>query len=200
MARTQEIISLSNQFNNYTKHNFIMDEFIGIVKLFAGTFAPKGWMLCQGQLISINQYTAVFSILGTNYGGDGVTTFGLPDLRGKTAIGCGQAQGGTIYNIGQASGTENVSILPTNMPSHTHTLRVSNTEGSVAVPVTGNSLAAMVDTSVNKIFSYSTAIPTVDLNPSTIALAGGNTPVSIMQPYLPLTYIICIAGVFPSRN
>ncbi|MCX2454376.1 tail fiber protein [Pedobacter sp. PLR] len=181
-----------------------MEEFLGIVKLFGGNFAPRGWAFCNGQTFSIAQNTALFSILGTTYGGNGQTTFALPDLRGRAAIGWGQGPGLSNYVLGQTSGTENISILQTNMPAHTHvaTTKVSDVEGSVAVPVAGSSLATMVDTSVNQIFSYTSNAPTVALNGTTTtnALTGGNVPISILQPTLAMSYIICTEGIFPSRN
>lgn len=177
-----------------------MDDLIGVVKLFAGTFAPRTYMYCRGQLISVNQNPALFAVLGTTYGGNGQTTFGLPDLRGRVAIGSAQGPGLSNYILGQVSGTENVSITQSNMPAHTHALQVSNQEGNVAVPVAGKSLAAMVDTSVNQILSYNDKAPTVALNANTNSVVGNNVPISIMQPYLALDYIICVEGVFPSRN
>lgn len=173
---------------------------MAIIKLFAGNFAPRGYKFCHGQIVPIAQYTALFSLIGTTYGGNGQTTFALPDLRGRVAIGAEQGPTLSNYTLGQVSGTETVVISQSNMPAHTHTTNVSNQEGSVAVPVAGNSLAAMVDTSVNKIFSYSTAAPTVALNANTNSIVGASTPMSILQPYLAVHYIICFEGIFPSRN
>ncbi|MBB2149930.1 phage tail protein [Pedobacter gandavensis] len=177
-----------------------MENFVGEIRLFGFTFPPRGWAVCNGQIIAIQANTALFSLLGTQYGGNGTTTFGLPDLRGRAAIGFGQGPGLSDYVQGEVSGTENISISINNMPAHTHIAKVSTQEGSVADPVTGNSLAAMVDTSVNKILSYSTAAPTVALNTNTNSITGANIPISIMQPTLALNYCIATTGVFPSRN
>lgn len=181
-----------------------MDEFIGIIKLFGGTFAPRGWALCDGSLVAINANTALFSILGTAFGGNGTTNFGIPDLRGKTAIGTGLNPQGRNYVLGEIVGTETVPILVTNMPAHTHiaTTKVNNAEGNLTAPVAGSSLSAMVDTSVNQILSYNNVAPTIALNATTTtnAAAGGNVPLPIMQPSLALTYIICLQGLYPSRN
>lgn len=187
-----------------------MEEFIGVVKLFAGNFAPRGWMLCNGQIIGIAQNTALFSILGTTYGGNGQTTFALPDLRGRTAVGWGQGPGLSNYVLGQVSGTENVSILTSNMPAHNHvatstlTLNASNTAATVTTPVAGNSLAVGKDINTDAVSMYTASTPNIPLSggsvATTTALNGGNIPVSILQPTLALTYIICTEGIFPSRN
>lgn len=187
-----------------------MEEFLGVIKIFAGNFAPRGWQLCNGQLISIAQYTAVFSILGTTYGGDGRTTFALPDLRGRTPIGWGQGPGLSNYNLGQVSGTENISILISNMPAHNHianstlALNASNDAATVATPVAGNAIGAGKDVNTDPVSMYTTSAPNVPLAGGTVttttALNGGNIPISILQPTLAITYIICMEGIFPSRN
>lgn len=173
---------------------------MGTIKLFAGTFGPVGYMLCQGQTLPIAQNAALFSIIGTTYGGNGQTTFALPDLRGRAPIGADQGPGLSNYVLGQTGGAETMTISQSNMPAHTHITKVSNAEASVAVPVAGNSLAAMIDTSANQILSYSTGAPTINLNTNTNSIAGASTPMPILQPYLALNYIICTQGVFPSRN
>lgn len=187
-----------------------MEEFIGVVKLFAGTFAPRGWQLCNGQLVGVAQNQALFAILGTNYGGNGQTTFGLPDLRGRVAVGWGQGAGLSNYAIGQVSGTEQVSILQSNMPAHTHTatstlsLKASDVAATVGTPVSGSALAAGKDINTDAVSMYTSTAPTIPLAGGTVAttnaLTGGNLPISILQPTLALTYIICVEGIFPSRN
>jgi microcystin-dependent protein len=187
-----------------------MEEFIGVVKLFAGNFAPRGWILCNGQSLAIASNTALFSILGTTYGGNGQTTFALPDLRGRTAVGWGQGPGLSNYVIGETVGTENVSILTSNMPAHNHiatstlSLSASDAAATVATPVAGNALGAGKDVNTDPVTMYTTSAPNVPLAggsvATTTALNGGNIPISILQPTLALTYIICFQGVFPSRN
>ena len=184
-----------------------MEEFIGVVKLFAGNFAPRGWALCNGQLLSIAQNSALFAILGTTYGGNGQTTFALPNLQGAVAIGSGNGQG-TNYVLGQTAGTPTVSILTSNLPAHIHTgagkISVTATNATDSTPVAGASIG-IPGSSVSRAFTptlgYATATPGVDLISNvTTGATGSNLPISIMQPYLALTYIICLEGIFPSRN
>ncbi|MBC8051668.1 MAG: tail fiber protein [Sphingobacteriaceae bacterium] len=213
-----------------------MDEYLAIIKMFGGNFAPRGFMLCQGQVLSIATNTALFSLLGTTYGGNGQTTFGLPDLRGRVPKGAGNGPGLTPVNPGDVSGVENVTILLTQMPSHTHvatftpsgggggggsitaTLNASNKQATQSVPGTAgaNTLAAPFDTGNSaSIAGYvSDAAPTIPLvgltvtgggssgggGTVTVGLSGGNQPMSIVNPYLGMNYIICTEGLFPSRN
>ena len=182
-----------------------MDEFIGIVKLFAGNFAPYGWQFCWGQTLAISQYTALFSILGTTYGGNGTTTFMLPDLRGRVPVGAGAGLGLSPIVIGQVGGNENASILLNNMPSHNHTVT-----GSVQVTITKNNAnvgnptgAYLAVTTPNNSYN-ATANGTATLAGVTSTLATGLTgsglPLPIRDPYLGMNYIICLNGLFPPRN
>jgi microcystin-dependent protein len=185
-----------------------MEEFLGIVKLFGGNFAPRGWQLCNGQIIGIAQNSALFAILGTTYGGNGQTTFALPDLRGRVAVGWGQGPGLSNYTIGETTGTESVSILTTNMPLHTHpavsTLNVNNTGTSAVIPSATTSIGPAKDINTDNVKMYATGAANVPLAPTsvttTVTAVGGSQPISILQPVLALTYIICLEGVFPSRN
>jgi microcystin-dependent protein len=187
-----------------------MEEFIGVVKVFAGNFAPRGWQLCNGQILSIAQNSALFAILGTTYGGNGQTTFALPDLRGRATVGWGQGPGLSNYALGQISGTENTSILTSNMPAHNHvatstlTLNASNAAATVGTPVTGNALGAGKDINTDAVSMYTTSTPNIPLAggsvATTTALNGGNIPISILQPTIAMSYIICLEGIFPSRN
>lgn len=187
-----------------------MEDYLATIRTFAGNFAPKGFMFCNGQLLAIDQNSALFSLIGTTYGGDGSRTFGLPDLRGRSPIGTGQGPGLSNYALGQQTGTENTTILINNMPSHNHpasssmTLNVNNQEAEVAVPVAGNALAAIIDSSANALLGYTTKTPTIPLAGGTVAtnvgLNGGNLPLSILQPTLAINYVICVSGMFPSRN
>lgn len=173
-----------------------MDEFLGIIKQFAGNFAPRGWALCQGQILSIAQNTALFSILGTTYGGNGQTTFALPDFRGRCPIGQGQGPGLPAVSLGEVSGSTSVTLLGTNMPSFGASVTL---KGSTRTEVTGSPLNAIPAAGG----SYDNAAPAgnqVNMAPQQIVVSGGNQPVSIMQPYLGINFIICIEGLFPSRN
>ena len=173
-----------------------MDEFIGVIKLFAGNFAPNGWMFCQGQTLPISQNTALFSLLGTQYGGNGQTTFMLPDLRGRVPVGFGQGPGLTPIEQGAVGGVESVTILPSQMPSHSHNVNIPTSDviGSSENP-SGHILTARG--------AADFALPS-DVSGNyggvTISATGGNQPLPIMQPYLGLNYIICLQGVFPSRS
>lgn len=185
-----------------------MEEYLGVIKIFAGNFAPRGFMLCQGQLLSIAQNPALFSILGTTYGGNGTTTFALPNLQGIVPIGQGNSPQGGTYVLGEASGTPNVSILTSNLPAHIHTgpgtIGVSASDATDSVPVAGASIATPGST-VARAFAptlgFTTATPSVNLASNiTTGITGSNIPISVMQPYLVINYIICVSGLFPSRN
>lgn len=168
---------------------------IGEVKMFAGNFAPRGWAMCSGQLLPINQNQALFSILGTTYGGDGRTTFGLPDLRGRVPIHAGTGPGLIRKQLGQQGGAENVNITVRNLPSHTHAIKAVAEVGDEGLP-NGNLPAS--NSSANK--SYSTLSSNATMNKSMVENTGGNLPVNNMQPYLTINYIICLEGIYPSRN
>jgi microcystin-dependent protein len=167
--------------------------------MFSGNFAPFGWATCDGQIIAISQNTALFSILGTFYGGNGTTTFGLPDMRGRSPIGQGDGSGLSPYVIGELAGTENTSLNSTNIPSHTHL--VNGVAGGGQTTPVGN-LPGAVSASSAKEKIYSTNAPTVTFNSLMIGTnpGGGSTPFNIMQPYLCVTFIIELQGIFPSRG
>lgn len=183
-----------------------MEVFMGTIQPFGFNFAPKGWQQCNGQLLAIQQYSALFSLLGVNYGGDGVRTFGLPNLQGRTMIHQGQLAGGSTYVIGEMAGTEQVTILQSQMPAHTHLVTASsgtattNTPGSTVTlaasdgsdPGTGNAVTVNV---------YGPAPGTpVPLSPTTLGIAGSGLPTPIMQPFLVVNVCIALSGIFPSRN
>lgn len=176
----------------------IMDVFLGMIGLFGFNFAPKGWMSCNGQLLSIAQNSALFALLGTTYGGDGVTTFALPDLRGRVPNGQGQGPGLSSYQMGQAAGTEHVTLIQTQMPQHNHTLNVSGNPGTSNSPA-GTVLAQAFDANEGVVNTYGTAI-NATASPQAIGLSGGNQPHENMQPYLTMNYCIAVEGIFPSRN
>ncbi len=168
---------------------------IGEVKMFAGNFAPRGWAMCNGQLLPISQNSALFSILGTTYGGDGRTTFALPDLRGRVAVHTGSGTGLIKKQLGQRGGAENVNITIKNLPSHSHAVKAVAEVGDEGLP-NGNLPAS--NSSVNR--SYSTLSSNATMNNKMVENTGGNLPINNMQPYLTINYIICLEGIYPSRN
>ena len=180
-----------------------MDPFIGEIKMFGGNFAPSGWALCNGQLLPISQNQALFSILGTTFGGNGSSTFGLPNLQGQVPAHWGSAPGGTIYVIGETGGSENVTLLPTQIPAHNHLMGVSNVAGDISSPV--SAIPAMVNTGsaktpVTNALGYTNTAPNGTMPAATVSMTGGNQPHSNMQPFLCVTFIIALVGVFPSRS
>ncbi|WP_200978005.1 phage tail protein [Echinicola sp. 20G] len=187
-----------------------MEELIGVIKIFAGNFAPRGYMLCEGQLLPIAQYSALFSILGTTYGGDGRTTFALPDLRGRAPIGTGYGPGLSDRRLGAKGGSETTTLNVTNIPSHNHSVishvKASSQNATEQVPGTNgaNTLAAPM-AGGRAAQGYNNQSPDVDLNvsggtPPLTSNTGGNIPFNNMQPFLAINYIICVQGIFPSRS
>ncbi len=168
-----------------------MDPFLGELRAFPWNWAPKGWHLCDGSLLPIQQYAALFSLLGTQYGGNGQTNFALPDLRGRVPI-----HFGSVYSQGEIDGSETELLQLGEMPIHNHTLMASSTAGQKPGP-TGNVLAQVTPTTA---LHYSPDTTTVALNPASIQPGGGNQPHANMQPYLVLNYCIAMVGIFPSRN
>ena len=179
-----------------------MDEYIGIIKIFGGNFAPRGWAMCNGQLLPIAQYTAVFSLLGTTYGGDGVSTFALPNLQSRTPVGMGQGPGLSYRSQGEMSGTENNTLLTPNLPPHNHqaTLSASNADSGQSAATAGASIATP-GTLTGRTFSgtlgYNTSTPNTILNPASVttAMVGQGIPVNNMQPFIAMNYIICLEGI-----
>ena len=170
------------------------EPFIGQIIMAGFNFAPRGYAFCAGQLLSIAQNTALFSLLGTTYGGDGRVTFGLPDLRGRVPVHMGQGPGLSNYVEGQVVGTENVSLLLSQLPQHNHLVN-ANTTGGVATPI--NSFPASDGGDQATLYAAS---PTGMMNPVMTGLAGGSQPHNNMQPYLVTNFCIALVGIFPSRN
>jgi microcystin-dependent protein len=164
------------------------EPFIGEVRIFSFGFAPKGWALCNGQLLPINQNQALFSILGTTYGGDGRTTFGLPDLQARTPIHVGRG-----FVEGQNGGEQTHTLTINEMPIHTHAVKGSEDNASLSTPV-GNFWAKPGQN------AYSNAPPNASLNPATVLPVGGSQAHNNMSPYLVLNFAIALQGIFPSRN
>ena len=171
-----------------------MEGTIGEIRMFAGNFAPRNWALCQGQLLPISQNTALFSILGTTYGGNGQTTFALPDFRGRVPVGQGQGPGLPSVQLGEVGGEWSHTLTVNEMPAHNH---VATAPGSSAATSKSPSGAAPAFTA-----SGSSYGPAADLAmiPGTIGNTGGSQPHPNVQPYLGMNFIICLFGVYPSRN
>jgi microcystin-dependent protein len=176
-----------------------MEGYIAEVRLYAGNRQPRGWAFCQGQILSIAQNTALFSLLGTTYGGNGQTTFALPDLRGRVPVGPGQGPGLPSVNLGEMSGEPTHTLIITEMPAHNHQaqLQGNSSPGNATSPA-GNTLAI----STSRDNQYVNAAPNGPMaaNTVTVGIAGGSQPHNNMQPYLGLNYIICMEGIYPSHD
>jgi microcystin-dependent protein len=168
--------------------------FIGEVKIVAFNFAPKGWALSNGQILAINQNAALFSLLGTTYGGNGTTTFALPNLQSRVPIHFGQGPGRSAFSQGQMGGEENHTLFSTEMAPHTHTLNGSSNLGSQSTPTN-----AILGATGDPLYRGS-ASQFAQLNGGTIGNSGGNQPHTNLQPYLVLNFVIALVGIFPSRN
>ncbi|RSK39991.1 phage tail protein [Mangrovimonas spongiae] len=171
------------------------EAYLGDIKLTAITFEQRGWMECDGRLLSIAQHSALFSLLGITYGGDGITTFALPDLRGRVPVGIGSGPGLTTVQLGDTGGSETNTLTVSQMPSHNHTVNAVIEDGNSATP-TGNFPAGtkLLDK------EYANGGTPTAMNPNMIGNSGGNMPVNNKQPYIGLRYVICVQGIFPSRN
>ncbi|QAU46355.1 phage tail protein [Bradyrhizobium guangzhouense] len=181
----------------------MQNPFVGQITLYPYNFAPKGWATCWGQILPISQYTALFSLIGTYFGGNGTSNFALPDLRGRVPLGMGQLAGGSDYVLGELSGIEGVNLSNGEMPAHTHLLNAINTPGTVADP----SNAFLAEPFVGNRSGGSSGNPynqgppnTVLAPQTTIGLAGNNLPHNNIQPSLVLTPCIALVGVYPARN
>lgn len=168
---------------------------IGDIRLFAGDYEPYGWMFARGQSLSISQNTALFSVLETTYGGDGHTSFNLPDLRGRVPVGL-FSRGQTNVQLGMRFGAESVTLMPGNVPPHTHALQAAATGATTAAPVAGAALAAVQNGA-----AYAAAAPDTRLATATVGYsASGQVPVQRTPPSMGMNYIICVSGVYPARG
>lgn len=175
------------------------EPFIAEIKIFAGNFAPRGYATCDGQLMPISQNTALFSLVGTFYGGNGTSSFGLPDLRGRTPISQGQGPALTERVLGEEGGIASVQLIPGEMPQHNHGLRASSGSSGVASPSNGVwAVAGSRRATVNLYTATSGSAPV--MNPAALSVAGSSLPHNNLSPYLVLTFIIALEGVFPTRN
>jgi microcystin-dependent protein len=171
------------------------DPFVAEIRIFPFNFAPRGWAWCDGQLLPLSQNTALFSLLGTTYGGNGKSNFALPDLQGRAPMHPGQGPGLSLHDLGETGGSETVSLLESEIPSHAHTLRANNTLAEVAVPA-ANAIARL---SFN---GYQTTTNTnlVAMSPLALPPAGGDQPHNNLQPYLTFYFNIALQGVFPPHG
>lgn len=174
-----------------------MDPFVAEIRIFGFNFAPKGWAFCNGQILPISQNTALFSLLGTTYGGDGKSTFALPNLQGMAPLSAGQGPGLQIWDLGESQGETSVSLLATEMPSHTHTLRANDAPADVAEP---SSTAVLTNSTGGAAYNTNTAANLAPMAFQALPPNGGGQPHNNMQPYLTLNYCIALQGVFPPRS
>lgn len=175
------------------------EPFVAEIRIFAGNFAPRGWAFCNGQQMPVSQNTALFSILGKIYGGDGRTNFNLPDLQGCAPMHQGEGPGLTARQIGAKGGAATVTLLQTQMPAHTHEVACAGLPGNVSDP--GNAVWSPVPGSRKPVYVTNPDSSTmVDMNAQALAPEGGGMPHNNMQPYLGLSFIIALQGVYPARN
>jgi microcystin-dependent protein len=165
--------------------------------MFAGNFAPTGWAQCNGQLLPISQNTALFSLLGTSYGGDGKSTFALPDLEGAAPLGQGQGAGLSEYFIGQTSGTDTVTLLSSEMPIHNHTMQGAFQQADLNGPT---ALSLYTRSTPGNAYMTNSTQNLVNMNPQMLTIAGSSLPHNNMMPFLTVLFIIAMQGVFPPRS
>lgn len=166
------------------------DPFVAEIRIFPFNFAPRGWAWCNGQLLPLSQNTALFSLLGTTYGGDGRSTFALPDLQGRAPMHPGQGPGLSLHDLGETGGSETVTLLESEIPSHAHSVNVVNDSG--AQPSPG-------DAYLSRASVFNSTLNPVSMNGQNLAPAGGNQPHNNMQPYLTMFFCVAMQGVFPQR-
>ncbi len=170
------------------------DPFVAEIRIFPFNFAPRGWAFCDGQLLPISQNTALFSLLGTTYGGDGKSTFALPDLQGSAPMHPGQGPGLSLHDLGEAGGSPTVTLLQSEIPNHSHLVSVSQADATTQVPA-GSKLATGIG-----IGAFGDAAPATALAASTVGVSGADTPHNNMMPYLTFHFCIALQGVFPPRS
>lgn len=195
-----------------------MEAFLGTILMWGPNFAPRGWAMCNGAILSIAQNTALFSLLGTTYGGDGQTTFALPNLCSRVPVGAGQGPGLSNYSLGQMGGVANMTLTSSNMPQHTHmatlsglTVQVSSGNSGISTPVKDSRIAIPGSgdgRSFSPTLGFSTedhevvplASDSISQGQVTVGMAGASMPLNIEQPYLAVNFIIALEGIFPSRQ
>lgn len=173
-----------------------MDPFVAEIRIFPFNFAPRGWAWCDGQLLPLSQNTALFSLLGTTYGGNGKSNFALPDLQGRAPMHPGQGPGLSLHDLGETGGSETVSLLESEMPAHSHALRASSDAADLFGPGPATSLAASTGATAYQPSNASL----VSMAPEALPPAGGDAPHNNLQPYLTFYFNIALQGVFPPRT
>ena len=171
------------------------EPFLGQIQPFGFNFAPRGWAMCNGQLLPIAQNTALFSLLGTTYGGNGQTTFALPDLRSRFPLHFGQGPGLSSYDLGQAAGTESVTLTVNQLPAHNHGVVINASTGAKL-----NTTPAANNLGGAQIYTNAALDSVMDPAMATAGITGGSQPIQILPPYLALNWCIALEGIFPSRN
>jgi microcystin-dependent protein len=183
-----------------------MEGYISEIRMFAGNFAPRSWLFCNGSIQSIAQNTALFALLGTTFGGDGQTTFALPDLRSRIPIHTGQGSGLSAYQLGQMGGTESNTLIAANVSGHTHGVTgnagIVTASGDGQTPVAVNNFPANNGETIYAAATDNSALAPASLAGVTVApqTPSGSAPIGNLQPYLAMNFIICVEGIFPSRN
>ncbi|HET9424172.1 MAG TPA: tail fiber protein [Gemmatimonadaceae bacterium] len=173
------------------------DPFVAEIRIFPFNFAPRGWAWCDGQLMPLSQNTALFSLLGTTYGGDGKSNFALPDLQGRAPMHPGQGPGLSLHDLGETGGSETVSLLESEIPSHSHALNGTVENGTQGTFQAGVTLAASIG---GNLFQTTTNANLAQMNPNALAPAGGDQPHNNLQPYLTFYFCIALQGVYPPRT
>ena len=174
-----------------------MDPFVAEIRIFPFNFAPKGWAWCNGQLMPISQNTALFSLLGTTYGGDGKSNFALPDMQGNAPMHPGQGPGLSLHDLGETGGTATVTLLQSEIPAHSHTMKATVENGTQGTLTPNITLATSI---AGSLYQSNTNSNLVTMNPQAISPAGGDQPHNNMMPYLTLYFNIALQGVFPPRT
>jgi microcystin-dependent protein len=178
------------------------DQYLGEIRMVGFNFAPAGWMLCDGSLLQVSQYQALFALLGVTFGGDGIRTFGLPDLRGRSPVGMGTGPGLTDITQGELEGSESVIMSQAQMPAHTHVLSVAGTEtASTSAPSATNNVLGASGAGQGSATIWSTEMTSpIPLNLQQVGMAGGNQPLPLRNPYIGTNFIIAYEGIFPTRS
>jgi len=174
-----------------------MDPFVAEIRIFPFNFAPKGWAFCDGQILPLSQNTALFSLLGTTYGGDGKSNFALPNMQGNAPMHPGQGPGLSLHDLGETGGSETVSLLESEIPGHSHTVMANAAVGNRTTPA-ANAISRV--TGSTPFVAGSPTPPLIQMSPNSVAPAGGDQPHNNMQPYLTFYFCIALQGVFPPRT
>jgi microcystin-dependent protein len=173
------------------------DQFLGEIRVFGFNYPPTGWAQCNGQLLPITQNTALFTLLGTTYGGNGATTFALPDLSGSVAVNHGQAPGLSLYDLGEPGGSDTITLQPSEIPAHTHAVRGQTNLGNIQEPAPTRSLARSGGATI---YTSNTSSNLVMMAPQTLAPAGSSFPHDNISPVLVFNFCIALQGIFPPRS